>query len=86
MPATLIPNDDNDKEEPINTPAEQPIITTSPVPPFATQEEQLIPNTIKHTLPHHSQSEGVVTDFTMMPHIIPPETSNQPLLKANQAC
>ena len=47
--------------------------------------EQLIPNTTKHTLPHHSQSEGVVTYFTMMPHIIPPETPNHPLLKADQA-
>ena len=54
MPATLIPNDDDDKEEPINTPAEQPIITTSPVPSFAGQEEQSIPNTAKPTLPHHS--------------------------------
>ena len=56
MPATLIPNVDDDEEKPINTPAEQLIITTSPAPPFATQEEQLIPNTTKATLPHHSQS------------------------------
>ena len=83
MPATLIPNDD-DEEEPINTPAEQPIITTSPAPPTATQEKQLTPNTTKTTLPHHSQSEGVVMEFTTMPHIIFPETPNQPLLKADQ--
>ena len=85
MPATLIPNDDDDVEEPINTTAEQPIITMSPVSPFATQEEQSIPNTMKQTLPHHSQSEGVVMDFTMMPHINSPETPNQPLLKADKA-
>ena len=64
MPATLIPNDDDDEEEPVNTRAEQPIITTSPAPSFAAQEEQSIPNTMKTTLPHHSQSEGVVMDFT----------------------
>ena len=56
MPATLIPNDDDDEEKPISTLAEQPINTTSPAPPFAAQEEQLIPNTTKATLPHHSQS------------------------------
>ena len=84
MPVALIPNDD-DKEELINTPAEQPIITKSSAPPTATQEEQLTPNTVKTSLPHHSQSEGVVMDFTMMPHVIPPEMLDQPLLKADQA-
>ena len=48
------------------------------------QEEQLTPNTTKTTLPHHSQSEGVVTDFTMMPHTLPTENLDQPLLKADQ--
>ena len=31
------------------------------------------------------QSEGGVTDFTTLPHIIPLEILDQPLLKADQA-
>ena len=69
MPATFISDDEID--EPTNPPAEGPITMTPPDTP-ADQPPRL-------------ESEGVTTDFTLNPTLIPPDDQDEPLLKSNQA-
>ena len=69
MPATFISDDEID--EPTNPPAEGPITMTPPDTPA--------------DKPPRSESEGVTTDFTLNPTLIPPDDQDEPLLKSNQA-
>lgn len=73
MPATYISDDEDNDDEPNAPPSEEPIITTSPQP--------------QEVAPPRSESEGVTTDFTADPHVIPqdPNEENKPLLKSDQA-
>ena len=69
MPATFI--SDDEANEPIQAPADMPITMT----PSETPMDQ----------PQCSASEGVTTDFTVNPIIIPPDDQGEPLLQSNQA-
>ena len=69
MPATFISHDETD--EPTNPPAEGPITMT---PSDAPADE-----------PPRSESEGVTTDFTVNPTVIPLDDQDEPLLKSDQA-
>ena len=69
MPATFISDDKAD--EPIQDPADAPMTMT----PSKTPTDQ----------PQGSASEGVTTDFTVNPTIIPPDDQDEPLLKSDQA-
>ena len=69
MPATFI--SDDEANEPIQAPDDAPITMT----PSETPTDQ----------PQHSASEGVTTDFTVNPTIIPPDDQDEPLLKSDQA-
>ena len=69
MPATFISDDETD--EPTHPPAEGPIMMT-----------QSDASTDK---PPHSESEGVTTDFTVNPTVIPSDDQDEPLLKSDQA-
>ena len=69
MPATFI--SDHEANEPIQAPADAPITMT----PSETPMDQ----------PQCSASEGVTTDFTVNPTIIPPDDQDEPLLKSDQA-
>ena len=72
MPATFISDDEED--EPTDPPAEGPITITPSDAPNAPNDK----------LPC-SESEGVTTDFTVNPTVIPSEDQNEPLLKSDQA-
>ena len=72
MPATFISDDEED--EPTNPPAERPI----------TMKPSNVLNTPTDKLPH-SESEGVMTDFTVNPTVIPSEGQDVPLLRSDQA-
>ena len=69
MPATLISDDEED--EPTNSPAEGPITMT--------------PSEAPEDKPPRSESEGVTTDFTVNPTVIPSDDQDGPLLKSDQA-
>ena len=69
MPATFISNDETD--EPTNSLAEGPIMMTPSNTPTDKQP--------------HSESEGVTTDFTVNPTVIPSDDQDEPLLKSDQA-
>ena len=69
MPATFISNDETD--EPTNLSAEGPITMT--------------PSDTPIDKPQRSESEGVTTNFTVNPTIIPSDDQNKPLLKSDQA-
>ena len=69
MPATFISDDETD--EPTNPPAEGPIMMT--------------PSNAPTDKPPRSESEGVTTDFTVNPRVIPPDNQDEPLLKSDQA-
>ena len=72
MPATFISDDEED--EPTNPPAEGHItMTPSDVPNTPTDK------------PPCSESEGVTTDFTVNPTVIPSEDQDEPLLRSDQA-
>ena len=72
MPATFISDDEED--EPTDPPAEGPITITPSDTPNAPNDK-----------PPRSESEGVTTDFTVNPTVIPSEDQNEPLLKSDQA-
>ena len=72
MPATFISDDEED--EPIDPPAEEPTTMTPSHAPNAPNDK-----------PPRSESEGVTTDFTGNPRVIPSEDQNEPLLKSDQA-
>ena len=69
MPATFISDDETD--EPTNPPAEGPIMMT--------------PSDAPTDKPPLSESEGVTTDFTVNPTVIPSDDQDKPLLKSDQA-
>ena len=69
MPATFISNDETD--EPIQAPVDAPF--------------KMTPSNIPTDQPQRSASEGVTTDFTGNPTIIPSDDQDKPLLKSNQA-
>ena len=69
MPATFISDDEED--EPTNSPAEGPITMT--------------PSDAPADKPPRSESEGVTTDFTVNPTVIPSDDQDGPLLKSDQA-
>ena len=69
MPATFI--SDDEMNEPIKSPVEGPITMT----PSNTPTDQ----------PQRSESEGVTTDFTVNPTIIPSDDQDEPLMKPDQA-
>ena len=69
IPATFISDDETD--EPTNPLAEGPITMT--------------PSDTPTNKPQHSESEGVTTDFTVNPTVIPSHDQDEPLLKSNQA-
>ena len=71
-PATFISDDEAD--EPTNPPAEGPITVTPTALPHAPADK-----------PPRSQSEGVTTDFTVNPTVIPSDDQDEPLLKSDQA-
>ena len=72
MPATFISDDEED--EPTNPPDEGPItMTPSGVPNTPTDK------------PPRSESEGVMTDFTVNPTVIPSEDQDEPILRPDQA-
>ena len=67
MPATFISDDDED--EPMDPPAEGPIVIT--------------PSDAPLDKPPRSESEGVTTDFTVNPTVIPSDDQDEPLLKSD---
>ena len=69
MPAMFISDDEMD--EPTNSPVEGPIMMT----PSNTPTDQ----------PQCPESEGVTTNFTVHPTLIPSDDQDEPLLKSNQA-
>ena len=69
MPTTFISDDEED--EPTNSPAEGPITMT--------------PSDAPADKPPRSESEGVTTDFTVNPTVIPSDDLDGPLLKSDQA-
>ena len=69
MPATFISDDEGD--EPIQAPDDAPITMTPSETPMDQRQR--------------SASEGVTTDFTVNPTIIPPDNHDEPLLKSDQA-
>ena len=69
MPATFISDDEDD--EPTHPPAEGPIMMT--------------PSDAPADKPPRSESEGVTTDFTVNPTVIPSDDQDGPLLKSDQA-
>ena len=69
MPATFISDDETD--EPTNPSAEGPITMT--------------PSDTPTDKPLCSESEGVTTDFTVNPTVIPSDDQDEPLLKSDQA-
>ena len=69
MPATFISDDEED--EPTNSPAEGPITMTPSIAPA--------------DKPPRSESEGVTTDFTVNPTVIPSDDQDEPLSKSDQA-
>ena len=69
MPAMFISDDEAD--EPTNPPAQGPIMMT--------------PSDTPTNKPPRSESEGVTTDFTVNPTIIPSDDQDEPLLKSDQA-
>ena len=69
MPATFISDDDDN--EPMHPPAEGPITMT--------------PSDAPADKPPRSESEGVTTDFTVNPTVIPSDDQDGPLLKSDQA-
>ena len=69
MPATFISDDEED--EPTNSPDEGPITMT--------------PSNAPADKPPRSQSEGVTTDFTVNPTVIPSDDQDEPLLRSDQA-
>ena len=69
MPATFISDDEDN--EPTHPPAEGPIMMT--------------PSDAPADKPPRSESEGVTTDFTVNPTVIPSDDQDGPLLKSDQA-
>ena len=69
MPATFISDDETD--EPTNPSAEGPITMT--------------PSDTPTDKPLCLESEGVTTDFTVNPTVIPSDDQDEPLLKSDQA-
>ena len=69
MPATFISNDETD--EPMNPLAEGHIMMT--------------PSDAPTDKPPRSESEGLTTDFTVNPTVIPSDDQDEPLLKSDQA-
>ena len=69
MPATFISDDEDNK--PTHPPAEGPITMT--------------PSDAPADKPPRSESEGVTTDFTVNPTVIPSDDQDGPLLKSDQA-
>ena len=69
MPAMFISDDETD--EPTNSPAEGPVTMT----PSDTPTDQ----------PQCLESEGVTTNFTVNPTLIPSDDQDEPLLKSDQA-
>ena len=66
-----IPASDDKTDEPTNPPAEGPIM--------------MAPSDTPTDKPPHSESEGVTTDFTVNPTVIPSDDQDKPLLKSDQA-
>ena len=69
MPAAFISDDEED--EPTDPPAEEPIVIT--------------PSDSRLDKPPRSESEGVTTDFTVNPTVIPSDDQDEPLMKSDQA-